>query len=324
MQIRELSPERTSTHDRSRHDGPRATANPAGSVGASWRRALAGALALLAAGVLAASCGGDDGDGSSSASSNLFDECSFGGSKCQLRCSDSFGCVECVDNSQCGGGKGPACVAGECEECATSADCGTGKACFPKDHKCVDQCDDDTDCPGDAPTCIIATGVCVECSVDQDCAGDSGHPVCNLIHGQCSECATSADCGLAEPVCDVQAGECRDCLIDSHCPVGAACGGDHKCHATCTSNGDCGDPNKSFCDVLGSKECVACLIALDCSDPTRPICNDYKCVGCAIDADCTAPGLPVCKGDVCVECDGDQDCTDPAFPKCKGQMCEVD
>jgi Cys-rich repeat protein len=292
------------------------------SAATSWRRAFAGALALLAAGVLAASCGGDDGDDSSSASSNLFGTCSLGGSLCQLRCSEGFGCVECLDNTQCAGGK-PACIAGECEVCATSADCGTGKACFPKNHTCEDKCAVDGDCPGDAPTCVPATGECVGCVTNQDCAGDSGHPVCNLIHGQCSECATSADCGLAEPVCDLQAGECRDCLLDAHCPAGSACAGDHKCHATCGSNADCGDPNKPFCDVLGKKECVACLVGLDCLDATFPICNDFHCVQCVADADCTVPGLLVCKGDVCVECDGDQDCTDPAFPKCKGHECRA-
>jgi hypothetical protein len=321
MQIRDTELDRSCT--RGVNESARAVEQPARPSAASWRRALAGALALLAAGVLAASCGSDGDDNSTSTSTNPFGTCNFGGALCQLRCSDSFGCVECIDNSQCGGGKPPACVAGECEECATSADCGTGKACFPRDHKCETKCTANGNCPGDAPICLIESGVCIECQTNADCAGDSGHPVCNVIHGQCSECATSADCGLAEPVCDLQAGECRDCLVDAHCPAGAACGGDHKCHATCTSNGDCGDPNKPICDVLGNKECVGCLVSLDCVDPARPVCNDYHCVGCASDADCTVPGLPACKGDVCVECDGNQDCTDPAFPNCKGQMCEA-
>src|SRR5262245_62023393 len=101
MWFHDTEVDRRAARDENRNAGARAAAPPTRSA-TSWRRALAGAFAILASGVLAASCGGDDNDDGGS-TTTPFGACSLGGTLCQLRCSDGFGCVECLDNTQCSG-----------------------------------------------------------------------------------------------------------------------------------------------------------------------------------------------------------------------------
>lgn len=305
----------------------------------SFGRALAlRAFTLLAlAGTVSAlvsACSSNDSGPSNSG-------CAIGGNKCRYGCTENIGCTECVSNADCGNSGKGACVLGKCQECGPSAACAAGEACFPKDFKCQAQCSADSDCPGDAPICLTASGICVGCQGDVDCASDKANPICDPTRAQCSQCASPADCGAAAPVCDLNDGKCHECLIDSDCAAPRACGVDRKCHSACRFDADCDDAKKPFCE-LGERECVECLGNkdcgaaapicnkgkcaecagdADCSDPTAAFCKGEHCVACVSNEDCPNPALPLCKGDTCVACEKDKDCPDPMFPKCSKQQC---
>lgn len=271
-------------------------------------------LTLLGASLLVYACGGSDSSGNGGNGDN---SCTVAGQKCAGGCDASLGCLECSSDSQCSSPK-PICVLGRCEECGENADCGAAAVCFPEDFKCESACAGNGDCPGDAPLCDTATGVCVGCLSAADCT-DSEKPFCTPEHRQCGECVSNDDCGAAKPVCDQEDNECKECLVDSHCNAGYSCGADAKCHFACDSNADCNDDSKPLCD-LDSQSCVECLDDTDCP-AAAPVCDGKNCHGCITAADCVDPLAPVCKGDKCVQCEKDTDCTDPTKPKCDKELC---
>jgi len=261
----------------------------------------------------AVSCGGDSDDADDRPLG-----CGIGGLKCDHGCTPSLGCTECVSDAECTDPGKPACVLGKCRECGPEASCGAAQACFPRDAKCETRCEIDGDCPGDAPICLTDSGVCVGCRTSDDCSS-TGAPICEPVRAQCAECASSADCGAANPACDLNDGKCHECLVDADCAPPTVCGVDRKCHRVCSSNADCNDDGKPFCNPE-SRDCVACLSSAHCG-ASEPLCDNFKCVECAGSADCVDPSKPVCKGEVCVQCDKDDDCADPDFPKCSSQEC---
>ncbi|MFS8070656.1 MAG: hypothetical protein ACMG6S_30190, partial [Byssovorax sp.] len=120
-----------------------------------WTTFFAGAVALVASTLLAASCGGsgDSGTlGTGSGAGTPGDECVRAGAKCALGCEANLGCVECKGDTDCRPGA-PVCVLGKCEACGDNTDCGTGKACFPREHTCQTKCAGNQDCGGDQPLC---------------------------------------------------------------------------------------------------------------------------------------------------------------------------
>lgn len=82
-------------------------------------------LGALASGVIVwtASCGGDEGGGSSGGTFSCSQSCPD-----KLFCDANLGCADCLTNSDCGAGS-PFCVDGKCKECAATADCGAGMSC---------------------------------------------------------------------------------------------------------------------------------------------------------------------------------------------------
>jgi Cys-rich repeat protein len=83
---------------------------------------------------------------------------------------------------------------GRCVQCMTAADCPNGEVCRAETHFCEPRCQSPEDCVGiDRPVCS-ATGVCVECTSDNDC-GAGATPHCNLLNGVCVQCIQNADCG---------------------------------------------------------------------------------------------------------------------------------
>lgn len=79
------------------------------------------------------------------------------------------------------------------------------------------------------------------------------------------------------------------------------------------SDRDCvamGCPDDRVCDD-SSGECVGCLDAADCTDPTAPVCRQNTCTGCESDDDCTDAATSYCAADgSCVACTSDEHCTD--------------
>lgn len=122
-------------------------------------------------------------------------------------------------------------------------------------------CADAAGCAAAAPVCDPSDGVCVQCVVDDDCAGRSFQTTCDPARRACVECVTSADCGdgTLGPACDTTRAACtceddESCLTNSHGPrcdeLVRAC--------TCRLDGDCGDAG--VCDPapelgLGMRVC---------------------------------------------------------------------
>lgn len=137
-------------------------------------------------------------------------------------CDPQLGCVECLLNTDCGGGN-PICFLGSCEECGTNADCAMNEYCHPNSHICEPACMDSNDCGmGNANICDIPTGTCVECLTTDDCANQNA-PLCNTTLGLCVNCITSNDCAGGDPVCDVPNGDCVECLFNSQCMPNQSC-----------------------------------------------------------------------------------------------------
>jgi len=53
-------------------------------------------------------------------------------------------------------------------------------------------------------------------------------------------------------------------LVDAQCAGAAVCTGDHNCRLVCTSNANCPEPGRPFCD-LGSGPSVECTTKTDCA-----------------------------------------------------------
>jgi Cys-rich repeat protein len=266
-------------------------------------------LVFLIATIIALGCSGSDSDGSGS--------CTVSGTECSFACDSNLGCVECVNNGDCGTAE-PFCIQGECEECGDSDDCGAGQVCFPGDHKCEDPCETNGDCDdNNEPLCDVDNGICLECLEDAECS--SGRPLCDPVTARCSECLANADCPATDPVCDLEDGECEECLVDSQCESAQVCNNDHKCHDACLSDTDCDNNEKPFCDE-DRRSCVACTANDQCGT-AEPICDDKgKCVGCVLDTDC-AEDVPICKDEECIQCNSNSDCLDPALPRCSDDIC---
>ena len=98
-------------------------------------------------------------------------------------------------------------------DCRVNITCDEGQVCDPATGACV-ECAADIDCAGNMPmgdagaarVCDTASHRCVECLVNQNCSGDTS--VCkvdpaNSRRNACVECTDSTTCtNPAEPICD--------------------------------------------------------------------------------------------------------------------------
>ncbi|HSO31056.1 MAG TPA: hypothetical protein VLT33_01035 [Labilithrix sp.] len=162
-----------------------------------------------------------------------------------LLCSASLGCVECKRESDCPASAAH-CLEGTCVGCrpsVTSNDAGVSdcpsrnEACWASDDECHAACGDANPCPAGS-TCDKASGACVGCRADEDCASgvcsplrkrcvacvtdatcSGARPRCRVLTGTCEACTSNADCGHALPICDPATFTCRlGCTSDAQCP----------------------------------------------------------------------------------------------------------
>ncbi|MGA7124065.1 MAG: hypothetical protein WBY94_28440, partial [Polyangiaceae bacterium] len=195
------------------------------------------------------------------------------------------GCVDCLTNAQCPKATN-VCLAGTCVACATSADCaGTSTpVCWPSNHTCHASCagDGGIACVGPEDHCDTATGACVGCTSNQECAADAGgsgrRPVCDMTTLQCVQCVSTTDCNAGDAgtrlLCDEASHGCVECIADSDCATSAAgpvCRAG-VCNPGCTTNTQCPmDGGTPICDTARNA-CVECLANTDCSGDT-PFCR---------------------------------------------------
>jgi len=261
-----------------------------------------------------------------------------------LVCTTTGACGHCGGAVDCKTPTSPICDVGttQCRPCASNAECAAG----PKLPYCISQtcsscnpttevgCTDATkpDCRGDASggfscqactnnahcanrpgtVCDAATGRCVACSSDNDCANPKT-PLC--VNNVCVACDTTSTIAL---------------LTDLRCVLKA--GGQPACIRSGTQKGQCGacDPgdsrgcngNQLCCESGGvaacigtsTTQCAACsgacdpLLASTCSNRTCRCGSSAPCAGSGAQRFCVASG--------CVECRNDSDCTDATLNQC--------
>ncbi len=233
------------------------------------------------------------------------------------------GCAPCVLNTDCPSSN-PYCeLDGICGSTANDGGvpdkgpcgdpCGTNSVCNPASGKCVG-CLADSDCAHQAgtPKCDTSSKTCVECLSATDCAYSAAG--CNM--GYCGSCTTTADCP-ANNTCNTDTGEC-DCSGNSGCGGNAPkCLANHGCG--CVTSADCG--SGLLCDTVRNPNgaCVA-----NCTTPAgkcqsnglAPYCDANSgsatyglCLACLNDNQCAAVGTaPYCTALGCVSCRTDSDC----------------
>lgn len=91
------------------------------------------------------------------------------------------------------------------------------------------------------------------CESNTDCAGTTDTPYCLTEYGECVQCLQESHCAslTATPHCLVEYGACVECTENAHC-------------ASSTYG--------QVCDTYYG-ECGQCVSAMDCHDPTKPICG---------------------------------------------------
>jgi uncharacterized repeat protein (TIGR01451 family) len=169
---------------------------------------------------------------------------------------------------------------GQCVECIQDSDCGgpmSARVCDGATHMCADGCrgTGGNGCPtGDVCTSIDMTiGQCVVCAKDSDCGGPMSARVCDGTTHMCGDgCRGTGGNGCPTgDVCtstDMTVGTCVQCARDSDC-------GD------ATSGKVCDDPTHMCVDGCRGTGGNACLPGLVCSSTDKVIgkCGEPKPTG---------------------------------------------
>lgn len=233
----------------------------------------------------------------------------------------------------------PICLFGLCRPCGATSQCveaGKGQHCCP-DGTCsasacpgVEPCQFDPDCTNPTrPICDQLIGACLPCAFADQCVeARKGQRCCR--DGSCTDttcppagpCRSSAECTDEErPICDQSTGTCLPCRTRAQClqaGKGIFCCADGACTFS-----DCVPPPTTTTTTLPPGQCRS---GADCTNPTRPICEEGRCRPCIVVAQCIQSG----KGRVCcpdgacavlacpgaVRCQSATECTDPRQPIC--------
>jgi hypothetical protein len=166
---------------------------------------------------------------------------------------------------------------------------------------------------------IGAPGRCVG---DPDCVLESLH--CDRSSELCVECVVDEDCaGPASRRCDTGLHRCVECEIDRDCASGSTCDtATHRCFATCAVRQDCA-ASAHACDVR-RHVCIACDDDRECGAAVSGgycSADGISCVECRVDANCALGSACDVLSGHCVECRDTRDCAagsvcDPATHTC--------
>jgi Cys-rich repeat protein len=232
--------------------------------------------------------------------------------------------------------------------CLSSADCSTGQVCETRgpyqvivsDYQgnsffggaCIASCvgAEDTYCAGTlipgTDVCNQATGYCVPCTSDSDCAVNSSQPI------YAPNCIPYPDGGAPPfeflgPPLVTGGGQCG-CSSTASCDDGFACTnpiGPGTCQMPCTFVDGVDSCTVSFgglCNTFTGL-CQSCLRDFDCTNFFSPltqlpasICNpNGVCVSCTDLSQCPAD-LPGCSQGICGYCDSVAECPSDAGLVC--------
>jgi len=212
----------------------------------------------------------------------------------------------------------------------------------PETEILIEECADDTMCPGSKPICAIdlEPNICVQCIDDEDCTGLV--PVCEVETNTCVCIPAGVE------ACDGLDNDCND-QLDEGFGVGDACmsagvgecatQGSVVCDGLDSTACDAvpGDPSEEVCDSLdnncdGSTDegfdlGGACMSGVgECAVTGSTICDGQGGVGC--DAVPNPAGAEICGDQLDSDCDGNNDngCVCTTDPDCgapdSGQVCE--
>ncbi len=185
-------------------------------------------------------------------------------------------------------------------------------------------------CSAPTPICNTNIQICVQCTSNSHCSGNT--PICDQRF-ICVQCSNSTDCNNNSngKVCDPITRTCKQCLVGydvtacngSACISDVCCSGTEptQCGNTCCPTGQCANPATSTC----------------CKDPVNPRCGAGCCdsAQCARDLNaplsqgvCCSTAYPRCGNTCCAsaQCSVNDNgvgtcCTDPARPKCSNTCC---
>jgi len=207
----------------------------------------------------------------------------------------TYACVECTDDTQCGGRKCDL-TTNTCKGCLEDRACGAGQVCDKLNYTCV-ECNRDEDCPPDE-VCAPEIKQCRECNQNSDCERGK-----SCQEHQCVTCSANDSCAgnscnccpsgtqCAAPTPGAQP-SCVECTTDSQCAAGQKCD---------SINGRCVDaiPECNTSDRCGA-QCVKC-------PSERPFCLDGQvCVTCRNDLECASGQF--CLSGECSSCTTDRHC----------------
>ncbi len=153
-------------------------------------------------------------------------------------------------------------------------------------------CTEHAGCPVSAPKC--AKRVCSACQLQADCSARTATPACDVASGACVACNADGDCASeANAKCDVQQHACVACDDDAQCAhvagknvcLAGACVECTREKATACSVGGATyvcDPTSHACDAgrkaRSKRLCNACVDALDTNCKARADCvSDDEC-----------------------------------------------
>ncbi len=221
-------------------------------------------------------------------------------------------CVECADDADCKGNeKGSRCTAtNTCAKCNLDVQCKgdpAGGRCTPagtctcngdKDCKepglslcraegCV--CTDDSGCTAGAEKCDVASGVCIACDKDSQCAEGKTKCIAGDTPAASCGCASDDECGGEgeAPFCAKDNGACVVCLTDAQCGKGGKCfsPGTPAANCGCTKNADC---DGAVCNKA-TGACQQCVEGPDCEKlELGSICTEEGTCACDSASECGA------------------------------------
>jgi len=187
--------------------------------------------------------------------------------------------------------------------------------------------------------CDTASGRCVDCLTDADCAVETTNKYCDTAPNSsglpaynCEECTQTSHC-QAGYTCS--GGDCVKPCGTAMCETGEVCDlANNRC-IDCLGDADCADETTDkHCDLrpntagLPTGSCEECIESAHC--PAGEICVNENCEpSCTTDANCSTDGggnSPYCHPTtrICTECTTDTHCAaNTANPYCTpGGDCE--
>jgi hypothetical protein len=190
-----------------------------------------------------------------------------------------------------GGGSGASGPGGS-DASADSSAGGSGGA--RTDGGSPTKCQSSIDCPAGAPVCIAATGLCLKCNTNGQCAQTE-----ECVGGACQPlkaCTNSRDCvgsSGGRTICDQQDGVCVECNADPDCGGQGKICSNHRCVIGCTTDNQCTASGLLCNPTLGA--CTECVQTSDC--PAADYCDGGACV-----PDTCVAGARTCSANAVYEC----------------------